>query len=169
MTVKVYYEPIGYVRVNASDDEVKALWDEGLVSMIEILPQYKDALNGLKGFSHIIILYHMHKVTEDQRKTLKVRPRRLLKYGFKLEELPLVGVFATDSPHRPNPIGLSIVELLNIEGLTLTVKGLDAYDGTPVLDIKPYTPPRIVEIKSLPSWYIKLLEEAKKRGLKGEI
>ena len=167
--MEICYKPIGYVRVNASDEEVKKLWDKGLISTIEILPEYSEALEGLNGFSHIIVIYHMHKVTEEQRRTLKVKPRRLLAYGFSLNELPTVGVFATDSPHRPNPIGLSIVEVVAIEGLRLKVKYLDAYDGTPVLDIKPYTPARIVKIRSLPEWYVRLWSKARERGLVGEI
>lgn len=156
MMEEIRYKPVGYVRTCVPDEVVKKLWDKGLISVIELLPKYTEGLEGLEGFSHIIVLYHLHKVTHDQRNTLKVRPRRLIRYGLRPEELPLIGVFATDSPHRPNPLALSIVEVLQIKGNRIVVRGLDAYDGSPVVDIKPYTPNRRVEIKSLPEWYLKL-------------
>lgn len=95
-----------------------------------------DALDGLNGFSHIWILFYFHQNHRDGRSDhtikTKVHPPRL---GGQA-----VGVFATRSPHRPNPIGLSLVELIGIEGRDLIVGGLDIIDGTPVLDIKPYLP-----------------------------
>jgi tRNA (adenine37-N6)-methyltransferase len=91
---------------------------------------------------------------------LKVRPRRLLRRGFTLEELPLVGVFAIDSPTRPNPIGLSLVTLLKIEGNRLRVRGLDLFDGTPILDIKPYRADYRAEQYELPEWYRSIRERA---------
>lgn len=153
---KICYKPIGHVEVEASEAEVKEAF-ENLTSKIVVYPEYAEGLEGVKGFSHVIVVFHMHKVSSVQRRTLKVKPRRWVKYGLKLSELPEVGVFATDSPHRPNPIGISIVEVLEVKSGELIVKGLDAYNGTPVLDIKPYTPSRRVEIKSLPRWYEELV------------
>ncbi|HKM50740.1 MAG TPA: TrmO family methyltransferase, partial [Candidatus Bathyarchaeia archaeon] len=98
----------------------------------------------------------------DQMGALKVKPRRLLKKGFTLDELPLVGVFAIDSPTRPNPIGLSLVRLLKIDHGTVTVSGLDMFDGTPVLDIKPYRDNYRIDDYTLPEWYQRL------RGKVGE-
>lgn len=156
---EICYKPIGYVSVDASDEVVKDKWEE-LVSKIVILPEYSEGLVGVEGFSHLIVVFHLHKVGEDKRRILKVKPRRWTKYGVRLEELPEVGVFATDSPHRPNPIGVSIVEVLKIEDSTIFVRGLDAYNGTPVLDIKPYTPSRRVKIRSLPRWFLTLTSKA---------
>jgi tRNA (Thr-GGU) A37 N-methylase len=82
--------------------------------------------------------------------------------GFSEEELPEVGVFCTDSPHRPNPIALTITELSERNGRFLKVKNLDLFDKTPVLDIKPYTPSRLIQKIKLPGWYQKIL---KKQGL----
>jgi tRNA (Thr-GGU) A37 N-methylase len=80
--------------------------------------------------------------------------------GFKLEDLPLLGVFALDSPTRPNPIGLTLVHLLGRQGRLLKVSGLDYFDGTPILDIKGYRPNYRAEEFSVPDWY-KNLQDAR--------
>jgi len=95
---------------------------------IEILEQYAEGLKDLDGFSHLILLYCFH-----------------LAKGYSLSvktpwDSERHGVFATRSPNRPNPIGFSVVELVEKRGTQLTVKGLDALEGTPLLDIKPYLP-----------------------------
>jgi tRNA (Thr-GGU) A37 N-methylase len=72
--------------------------------------------------------------------TLKVRFKRLIKLGLSLEEIPEVGIFCSDPPHRPNPIALTILRLEGIDGNVLHVSGLDLYNGTPILDLRPYTP-----------------------------
>ena len=123
-------------------------------------PEYKEALEGLEGFSHIFVIAYFHRLRPEQIGPLKVKPRGLLKHGFKLEELPLIGVFALDSPTRPNPIGLSLVPLLRIEGSNLVVSDLDFFDGTPVLDIKPYQPSYRADNYRLPQWHTKLSEKA---------
>jgi tRNA-Thr(GGU) m(6)t(6)A37 methyltransferase TsaA len=110
---------------------VRAL--EGGLSRIEIFEEYEPALLGVEGFSHLIILYWMHKLQEGERALLKVRPKGR-------QDLPLVGVFASRSRARPNPIGLTVVELVGRSGRELIVRGLDALDGSPVIDIKPYIP-----------------------------
>ena len=146
------YEPIGYVRTGLPDEEVKGKEVEGLV---EVFPEYREGLKGIEGFSHVILITHLHKVKEEQRSVLLVKPRRLVRYGIPLDELPLIGVFASDSPHRPNPIGLTIVEVVEIVEEGLRVRGLDLFDGTPVLDIKPYSRGRAVQAR-YPEWYEKL-------------
>lgn len=121
-------KPIGFVR-----NEVKRgdRWEE-VISRIEIEDEFSQALDGIEDFSHIIVIFWFH-LSAGRELRLKIHPR-----GIK--ELPEVGVFATRSPLRPNPIGISVVRLLRREGNILTVKGLDALDGTPVVDIKPYMP-----------------------------
>lgn len=94
---------------------------------IEIFPEFEPGLDGLGGFSHIIVLFHFHRAGGAK---LKVVPPG--------ESKPR-GVFATRSPHRPNPLGLSVLRLLGRRGRVLEVSGLDLIDGTPLLDIKPYT------------------------------
>jgi tRNA-Thr(GGU) m(6)t(6)A37 methyltransferase TsaA len=163
----VCFKPIGYVRTVFRDDEVRSAWPHGVEGFVEVLEEYAEGLKGLEGFSHVLIVAYLHRVPEEARRTLKAKPRRLTRFGFKLEELPEVGVFALDSPHRPNPIAVTIAELVRIEGNKLYVKGLDLYDGTPVLDIRPYTPDRVVDPGKLrlAEWYRELYEKARKLGL----
>jgi len=97
---EVTFRPVGVVRTQASDDEIRERSRE-LEATIEIFPEFQEALDGLDGFSHIFVLSHLDRLKPEQIGVLKVRPRRLLRKGFKLEELPLVGVFALDSPTRP--------------------------------------------------------------------
>ena len=94
-------------------------------------------------FSHLFVLFWMHEVSEAARSNMKIHPR-----GRK--DIPLQGVFATRTQHRPNPIGLTLVELLKVNGRVLTVRGLDAYDGTPIIDIKPFDSWDIVENSRVP-------------------
>jgi tRNA-Thr(GGU) m(6)t(6)A37 methyltransferase TsaA len=146
------------VRTEASDDEVRERSRE-LEATIEIFPEFQEALEGLDGFSHIFVLSFLNRLKPEQIGPLKVRPRRLVRKGFKLEELPLVGVFALDSPTRPNPIGLSLVKFLRRQGGKLIVLGLDCFDGTPVLDIKPYRDDYRANEYELAGWYRKLRDK----------
>jgi len=100
---------------------------EHVTGQIEVFPAFADGLDDLEGFSHVIVLFHFHRST-----------------GFKLKTIPPGehgprGIFSTRSPHRPNPLGMTVVKLLGRNGRVLEVSGLDLVDGTPVLDLKPYT------------------------------
>jgi tRNA-Thr(GGU) m(6)t(6)A37 methyltransferase TsaA len=119
----------------------------GTLSEIEIFPDYCLGLDKLGDFSHVIILYWFHlRNDEKERGVLKVVPRRHL-------NAPRVGVFASRSPSRPNPIGLCVAKLDKIEGCILTVKGLDALEGSPILDIKPYLARGdAIQDSSAPEW-----------------
>jgi tRNA (adenine37-N6)-methyltransferase len=130
-------EPIGIIH-SCFKDKFGIPRQAGLVksarAMLELLPPYnvKEALRGIEEFSHLWIVFVFHKsICETFQPT--VRPPRL---GGNTR----VGVFATRAPFRPNPLGLSVVELKNISGTTLELAGGDFLDGTPVLDIKPYIP-----------------------------
>lgn len=151
--------PVGVVRTAASDDEVRER-REGLESTVEIFPEFQEALDGLDGFSHIFVLSYLNRLRPEQIGPLKVRPRRLVRMGFKLEELPLVGVFSIDSPTRPNPIGLSLVKLIRRIGGKLVVLGLDLFDGTPVLDIKAYREDYRADPYEVAKWHQELVEKA---------
>ncbi|MEM2896786.1 MAG: SAM-dependent methyltransferase, partial [Candidatus Bathyarchaeia archaeon] len=129
--------------------------ENGEEGKIEIFKEYEGGLEGIDGFSHLMIITYLHKVKEEEKKVLKVRFKRLLRFGIKPEEIPEVGVFCSDSPHRPVPIALTIVRLIRREGGRLYVKDLDLFDGTPILDIKPYTLERIIKELKLPKWYEK--------------
>jgi len=142
---------VGYVRVEHDDEYVKAHAGE-VKGRVEILPEYGEALDGLEGYSHIFIISVFHRAPPEYRTLLKVRPRRLLRLGLREEELPVLGVFSTDSPVRPNPIGLTLVKLVRRDGRVLYVEGLDLFDGTPVIDIKPYRPDYRAENYTYPEW-----------------
>jgi len=148
----IVFRPIGLVRTSSSKDDVRFRSKES-ESTVEIYPEFQEALEGLQGFSHIFVLSYFNQLRPEQIGPLRVKPRRLVTKGFKLEDLPLVGVFALDSPTRPNPIGLSLVSLVSIDGRKLTVQGLDCFDGTPVLDIKPYRSDYRTENYNVAAWY----------------
>ncbi len=148
-------KPIGFVRTLAVGDEVK---DKTRLSQIVIHNELVEALDGITGFSHLFVLFWLNQVSDKQRMILKVHPKGRT-------DLPLLGVFATRTMLRPNPIGLTIVELVKVEGNVLTVKGLDAYDGTPVLDVKPYDFWDMAKNVKVPNWWTKL-EEEKQQNLK---
>jgi len=119
-------------------------------------PEFEPALEGIDGYSHLFVLAFFDRLRAGQVGPLQVKPRRLVNRGFKLEELPSLGVFALDSPMRPNPIGLTLVRFLGRQGRFLKVSGLDFFDGTPILDLKGYRPSYRVEEFTLPDWYRQL-------------
>jgi tRNA-Thr(GGU) m(6)t(6)A37 methyltransferase TsaA len=129
--MEINLTPIGFVR-NAVTEPKREDW-KSITSEIIVSEDLKDALSGIDEFSHIIVIYWMHKTSSSGRSVLKVHPRRN-------QNLPLVGVFATRSPARPNPMGIATVKLLECRDNVLKVVGLDAINGTPVLDIKPHIP-----------------------------
>jgi tRNA-Thr(GGU) m(6)t(6)A37 methyltransferase TsaA len=147
--LEIVLKPIGVVRTTAIGDEVK---DKTRTSQVVIHSELAEALEGVDGFSHLFVLFWLHQTSESQRKTLKVHPR-----GRK--DLPLLGVFATRTMLRPNPVGLTLVELVKVEDNVLTVRGLDAFDGTPVLDIKPFDSWDNAETAKVPEWWTKLEKE----------
>jgi len=105
---------------------IQPLGAEGLVGHIELDPDYAAGLKDIEGFSHLILIYHLHRIE-----------------GYSLEVKPFLdtvthGIFATRSPKRPNAIGLSVVRLLSVDGRRLAFANPDMLDGTPLLDIKPY-------------------------------
>jgi tRNA-Thr(GGU) m(6)t(6)A37 methyltransferase TsaA len=129
--MEITYRPIGTIHspFNAVEGmPIQPPGASGVRGRVEILPEYAPALQDLDGFSHIILLYHFHRAGPLQLTVvpfMDARPR---------------GLFATRAPRRPNPIGLSIVRLLAVEGTTLHVEDIDVLDGTPLLDLKPYVP-----------------------------
>lgn len=122
--------PIGWVRNSVSSGGREVCWD-AIESCIALDPAWAEGLQGITGFSHVWVLFYFSQSPP---------PESLCTHPQGREDAPLVGRFATRSPTRPNPIGMTAVELLAVEGNCLRVRGLDAFDGTPVLDIKPYLP-----------------------------
>ena len=114
---------------------------------IEIDPKYKDALLGMEGFSHILVLYWFHENDDSEnRNILQLRPRRN-------PENPLTGVFATHAPVRPNLIAVSTCKIESIDGTIIRIDDIDARDGSPVVDIKCYVPEkRAFTNLKMPGW-----------------
>lgn len=127
--MKIEYQPIGFVHSpfkKLEDIPDQPHFAKDIRGTVEVFPDFQNGLQDLAGFSHLILLCHFH-----------------LAEGYRLHVTPstdshLRGLFATRSPSRPNPIGLSIVRLEGIEGGILSVLDLDIMNETPVLDVKPY-------------------------------
>lgn len=130
---EILYKPIGVIRTPFTTTDgmpIQAVAARGVAGRVELLPEFAEGLADLEAFSHVILLYHLHKIE-----------------GYNLTVVPYLdnrehGIFATRSPKRPNPIGLSVVRLTGIEHdkATLHIEEIDVLDGTPLLDIKPYVP-----------------------------
>jgi tRNA-Thr(GGU) m(6)t(6)A37 methyltransferase TsaA len=129
--MKIIYTTIGIVHSPFTRREgmpIQASRAKDIGGKVEVFPKFQDGLRDLEGFTHIILLYHFHKVK-----------------NYNLHVVPFLdtkkrGLFATRAPKRPNPIGLSIVRLVEIRDNVLSVLDLDVLNETPVLDIKPYVP-----------------------------
>ena len=128
---EVVMKPIGVIRTPFRETGGMPIQPGGAGGKggdVEVKPEFCEGLKDLDGFSHIILIYHLH-----------------LSEGYSLRVKPFLddtirGLFSTRAPRRPNPIGLSIVELERVEGCTMHVRGIDVIDGTPLLDIKPFVP-----------------------------
>ena len=155
--MEIKFKPIGIIKMKASDTDVRETG--GREGELEIYPEFTDGLEGIDGYSHLFVIVYFDRLRPEQIGPLKVKPRGLLRRGFKLEALPLLGVFALDSPTRPNPIGLTLVRLLRREGNRLFVQGLDFFDRTPILDIKGYRPNYRADDFTLPDWFCKLADD----------
>jgi tRNA-Thr(GGU) m(6)t(6)A37 methyltransferase TsaA len=126
----VTYRPIGVIRsghTRAEETPIQPAYAEGCEGRAEVFPEFEEGLKDLEGFSHVYLIYAFHRAG----------PMRLRVKPF-LQDVER-GVFATRAPCRPNPIGLSVVRLVRREGCVLYLDGVDILDGTPLLDIKPYT------------------------------
>jgi tRNA-Thr(GGU) m(6)t(6)A37 methyltransferase TsaA len=128
---EIQFKPIGIIYSPFKEPKgtpIQSIAAKGMEGTVELLQEFTGGLRDLDGFSHIMLIYHFH-LSKDP--SLKVKP-------FLDDQIR--GVFSTRAPNRPNPIGISIVELVLQEGNILRVKDLDILDGTPLLDIKPYVP-----------------------------
>jgi tRNA-Thr(GGU) m(6)t(6)A37 methyltransferase TsaA len=150
---KICLEPVGFVKTEALGKEVRG---KEVISRIFFREEYAETLEGVEEFSHLFVLFWLDRMSSEDRRVIKVRPRGR-------SDMPLLGIFATRTPHRPNPIGLTRVRLLKVEGNVITVQGLDAFDGTPVLDIKPFDSWDTTENFRVPEWWKKLEKERKNK------
>ena len=129
--MKIEFQPIGVIHTpftKLEDMPIQPAGAVGVKGTVEVFEEFRAGLMDLDGFSHIILLYHFH-----------------CSQGFALSVVPFLdpearGLFATRAPKRPNPIGLSVVQLDEVEGGVLHIRNVDVLDGTPLLDIKPHVP-----------------------------
>ncbi len=136
-------EPVAVVR-NTIDDTSGRIWAQ-VRSELVFRPEFVPALDGLDGFSHVFVVTWLDQVTDDGRALLRIHPT-----GDAAS--PEVGVFATRTAHRPNPLAISIVPLEGVSRNIVKVVGLDVVNGTPVLDIKPYLSFYDSFDSSIPKW-----------------
>ena len=141
----IQLEAIGHVRHPVPDEDV-ACRRRDLVSEIVILERFAPALEGIEAWSHLFVLFWMHKVASAGPAPLRAHPRGRA-------ELPELGVLASRGRQRPNPVGLAVVELLERRDNILVVRKLDAFAGTPVLDLKPYDNYDVVNELRTPAWW----------------
>ena len=150
----IRYSPIGIIHSpfkNINGVPIQSAGAQGIKGSIEIAPEYSEGLEGIEGFSYIILLYHFH-----------------LARGFSLKVKPFLsestyGVFATRAPKRPNPIGISIVKLIQVKGTTLEIEDVDIVDNTPLLDIKPYVPQFDVRDAQKIGWLTERIADVKQK------
>lgn len=143
-------EPIGVVK-NGVVDAVDENWGS-VVSEIVLRPELAAGLRGLEQFSHVVVVFDMHQARFDAATHLERRPR-------DRADMPLVGIFAQRARHRPNAIATTTVAVDRTSGASLFVRGLDAIDGTPVLDIKPHVPAfDSPDMPMLPDWIVRLMQ-----------
>ena len=147
--MKIEFAPIGIIRspfIELEDMPIQPAAAAGVKGTVEVFEDFCAGLKDLDGFSHIILLYHFHH-----------------SHSFNLHVVPFMdleprGLFATRAPKRPNPIGLSVVQLDKIEDGVLHIQNVDILDGTPLLDIKPYVPEFDAQVEVRTGW----LEKARK-------
>ncbi|MBN2071901.1 MAG: tRNA (N6-threonylcarbamoyladenosine(37)-N6)-methyltransferase TrmO [Candidatus Krumholzibacteriota bacterium] len=152
---KIEFKPIGLVRTpfqHVSGMPIQASRSGGAEGTVEVFDEYAGGLADLDGFSHIILLYHLH-----------------MSEGYSLKVIPFLddqprGLFATRAPRRPNPIGLSVVRLVGIDGRIISVVDVDMLDRTPLLDIKPF----VGEFDSRQDLKTGWLEEAGKKNIRSD-
>lgn len=152
---EIVIHPIGTIftlHLDVKNMPIQPIAAKGVKGYIEIFEEYCDGLKDLVGFSHIILVYHFHKID-----------------GYELIVTPFMdtekhGIFATKAPKRPNAIGISTVKLIGIEGNILTVEQVDMLDGTPLIDIKPFYP-RYDNRLNVKNW----LARKKQKSVFGEI
>jgi tRNA-Thr(GGU) m(6)t(6)A37 methyltransferase TsaA len=149
------YTPIGIIHSpfqSVVGTPIQAAGAQGAAGAIELEPTYSAGLHDIETFSHIMLIYHLHASN-----------------GYSLQVTPFLddqahGIFATRSPSRPNPIGLSTVRLVGVSGHTLFIEDVDVVDGTPLLDIKPYVPAFDERNAERIGWYEKRLHNVAMRA-----
>jgi len=135
--------PIGFVRTATADADI-ARQRRTLRSTVVIRSEYADGLVGIEDYSHLIVLFWLHRAAP---------PRDLIVHPRGDPGLPACGIFAARGRNHPNSLGLAVVELFARRGVELEVGRLDAFDGTPVIDLKPYDDYDRVDAPRVPAWW----------------
>lgn len=142
--MSITYTPIGTIHSpyqDKADMPIQPTGATGVEGRVELLEEFKEGLTDLDGFSHVILLYHFHRSENYQLKVIPFMDREQR------------GLFSTRAPKRPNPIGLSIVQLEKVKDNILYIRNIDVLDGTPLLDIKPYIPEFDAQNKVSTGWF----------------
>lgn len=129
--------PVGIIHSEHAEPgrtPIQPVCAHGSAGVVEVFPEYEEGLDDIEGFSHLHLIYWLHRSGEATNVVSGARSLRVVPF---LDDVPH-GIFATRSPIRPNPIGLSVVRLVERRGRELLVEDLDVLEGTPLLDIKPY-------------------------------
>jgi tRNA-Thr(GGU) m(6)t(6)A37 methyltransferase TsaA len=134
---------------------IQPLSENSAAGRIEVFPEFADGLRDLDGFSHVLLLYHFH------------RSRAFSPLVVPFLDTQPRGLFATRAPNRPNPIGISLVRLLRVEGSLLHVGNIDVLDGTPLLDIKPHVPDFDCVPEARIGWMAKATADMRKKVADG--
>lgn len=151
-------EPIGIIHSDHQDPKrtpIQPVCAAGSRGYVEVFPQYAEGLDDIEGFSHLHLIYWLHRMPEMIKSIPGTSPLKVVPF---LEDVPR-GVFATRTPVRPNPIGLSIVRLVERRGCELSVDDLDVLDDTPLLDIKPYVEGFDLRVGTRGGWTAKVTTE----------
>lgn len=146
---EIIMKPIGYVENNVQSKKYVS-WGED-ISRIILEKEYYTGLSGLEEFTHTIIIYYLDKAIYKREEHLQRRPQNR-------NDMPLVGIFSQRGKDRPNQIGMTSVQIMSVDEKSLVIKGLDAINGTAVLDIKPYYPVYDKKDAIVPDWVNRLME-----------
>jgi tRNA-Thr(GGU) m(6)t(6)A37 methyltransferase TsaA len=147
---KIQYRPIGIIHsphLKPGGTPIQPCSAKGIRGTVEVYPRFQEGLKDIDGFSHLILLYHFHLVKDYQLKAVPFMEDR--------EH----GIFAIRGPARPNPIGLSVVRLIQVRKNILTIEDIDIVDGTPLLDIKPYVPQMDIRDDAKIGWLEKAIHK----------
>jgi tRNA (adenine37-N6)-methyltransferase len=152
MKEEIIYRPIGIIHTQYLEKEqapIQGCFAPNSRGLVEVYPEYSEGLKDIEGFSHLILIYHFHQAG----------PCQLIAKPFLDKEKK--GIFSIRYFTRPNPIGISIVKLLEVNGCRLDIGEVDMLDGTPLLDIKPYVPQFDIKESTRDGWYKQASERAR--------
>ena len=145
----IIMQPIGYVK-NDVQNKKDTAWGTD-ISTIMLETEFCGGLLGLEAFSHVLVLCYLDKAKYVKENHLQRRPQGR-------DDMPIVGIFSQRTKDHPNTIGVTSVQIVSVDEKSITLKGLDAIDGTPVLDIKPYYPIFDKKEATVPEWVNRLME-----------